>query len=208
MAEIDPDSRETQALLERAAAGDDRACAALLERNRARLLDFVDAHLDPQMRARLDASDVVQETLMEATRRLGDYLERRPMPFRVWLRKTAYQRLLMLRRRHIEAARRSVQREVPLPDHSSRLLAQRLMDPNGSPSAKIDREELALRMHRAMQQLSQTDREVLLMHHYDDMSYEEMGCILGIEPATARKRAGRALIRLHKILTQVESKEP
>jgi RNA polymerase sigma-70 factor (ECF subfamily) len=198
MSEIEPDSRETQALLERVAAGDDQARARLMERHRSRLHDFVDDHLDPQLRARLDASDVVQEAQMEATRRLPDYLQRRPMPFQVWLRKTAYERMLMLRRRHIDAARRTIRREVQLPDRSSLVLAQNLVDPSGSPSSRLDREELAQRMRQALHRLSPADREALLMRHYENMSYEEMGCILGIEPASARKRAGRALVRLHK----------
>lgn len=208
MNEIEPDSRETQALLERVAAGDDLACARLMERHRSRLHDFVDDHLDPQLRARLDASDVVQEAQLEATRRLPDYLQRRPMPFQVWLRKTAYERMLMLRRRHIEAARRTIRREVQLPDRSSLVLAQNLVDPSGSPSARLDREELAQRMRKALDRLAQTDREALLMRHYENMSYEAMGCILGIEPASARKRAGRALVRLHKILAELERNEP
>ena len=207
MARIEPDSRETQALLEQVAGGDEEAYARLLERHRPRLLDFVDAHLDPQLRARLDASDVVQETQIEALRLLPDYVRRRPMPFRLWLRKTAYQRLLMLRRKHVNAARRSVGREVPLPDRSSLLLAQRLIAPSDSPSAHLHREELAERMRQALAQLSQADREVLLMRHYEDMSYDEMGCILGVEPASARKRTGRALVRLHKILTQMKRDE-
>lgn len=81
MAEIEPDSRETQALLDQAAGGDGRACARLLERHRPRLLDFVDTHLDPLLRARLDASDVVQEAQIEATRRLPDFCGGGPCPF-------------------------------------------------------------------------------------------------------------------------------
>jgi RNA polymerase sigma-70 factor (ECF subfamily) len=207
MNEIEPDSRETQVLLEQLAAGDNQACARLMERHRSRLHDFVDDHLDPHLRTRLDASDVVQEAQMEATRRLPDFLQRRPMPFQVWLRKTAYERLLMLRRRHIEAARRTIRREVQFPDRSSLVLAQNLVDPSGSPSAQLNREELAQRMRQALNRLSQTDREALLMRHYENMSYEEMGCILGIEPASARKRAGRALVRLHKILAELERNE-
>jgi RNA polymerase sigma-70 factor, ECF subfamily len=207
MAQMEPDSQETQTLLEQIAQGNEQAFTRLLQRHRPRLLDFVDTHLDPLLRARLDASDVVQEAQMEATRRLPDFLRRRPMPFRLWLRKTAYERLLMLRRRHVEAARRSVGREIQLPDRSSLVLAHNLVDPSGSPSARLNREEAAQRMRLALDRLPQTDREILLMRHYEEMSYDEMGCILGIEPASARKRAGRALVRLHKILTEMETKE-
>jgi RNA polymerase sigma-70 factor (ECF subfamily) len=204
MAEAEPDSRQTQALLEQAAAGDPRACEGLFERHRPRLTAFVDARLDPVLRARLDPSDVVQETQMEAMRRLPEFLRRRPMPFRLWLRKTAYERLLMLRRRHLGAARRSVGREVQLPDRSSLVLAQHLIDPHSSPSRRADRDEKVLRVRLALGRLAEGDRDILVMRHYDDMSYEEIGSMLDIEPAAARKRAGRALVRLHKVLAEIE----
>lgn len=207
MAPIDPDSRETQALLAQAVGGDPQACERLFERHRPRLHDFVDTHLDPQLRARLDASDVVQDALLEMARRLPDFLQRRPMPFRLWLCKTAYERLLMLRRRHVGAARRSVRREVQLPDRSSLVLARNLMAPNSSPSRRLSQQEQAQRVQQAVGQLPEADREILLMRHAEDRSYEEIGCILGIEAATARKRAGRALVRLHRILATMDLKD-
>jgi RNA polymerase sigma-70 factor, ECF subfamily len=45
------------------------------------------------------------------------------------------------------------------------------------------------------------DREVLLMRHAEELSYEEIGCLLEIQPAAARKRYGRALLRLRKVLS-------
>jgi RNA polymerase sigma-70 factor (ECF subfamily) len=208
MAQTAPDSRETEALLEQAAGGDQQARERLLERHRQRLRDFVEVHLDPALRARLDASDVVQEAQFDAARRLPEFLSRRPMPFRLWLCKTAYERLLMLRRRHLGAARRSVGREVQLPDHSSLALAQQLVAPGTSPSREMGREEQVRRVQQALARLADTDREVLLMRHYEELSYDEIGAILGIEAATARKRSGRALVRLHKVLTELEGRNP
>ena len=204
MPSAEPDSQETEGLLEQAAAGDSLARERLLKRHRPRLREFVEVHLDPALRARLDASDVVQEAQLEVARRLPDFLQRRPMPFRLWLRKTAYERLLMLRRRHHGAARRSVGREVALPDRSSLALAQQLLAPHSSPSRQADRQEQARRVQEALARLAEADREVLLMRHYEDLPYEDIGCILGIEPAAARKRAGRALVRLHALLAEVE----
>ena len=203
MPSAEPDSQETEDLLEQAAAGDARAGDRLLQRHRPRLREFVEVHLEPALRARLDASDVVQEAQIEAARRLPDFLRRRPMPFRLWLRKTAYERLLMLRRQHRGAARRSVGREAPLPDRSSLVLAQNLLAPNSSPSRRAEREEQARRVQEALARLAEADREVLLMRHYEDLPYEDIACILGIEPAAARKRHGRALVRLHKTLTEL-----
>jgi RNA polymerase sigma-70 factor (ECF subfamily) len=200
MPEVKPDSSETRALLEGVGRGDARALESLLERYRPELRDFVEYHFDPRLRARVDPSDVVQETQIELVRRMDDFLASRPMPFRLWLRRKAMERLLNLRRDHLTRARRSVAREEALPDRSSLLLARPLLAPGPSPSQHLQARELAGRVSRAVARLSDTDREVLLLRHTEDLSFEEIGCLLDIEPAAARKRFGRALIRLQKVL--------
>src|SRR5438093_4946445 len=100
MAEAMPDSEETCKLLHEAEAGKRDAVDRLLASHRAYLHQFVELRLDPKLRSRADPSDVVQEAQLEATRRLDEYLRQRPMPFRLWLRQLAYDRLLMLRRFH------------------------------------------------------------------------------------------------------------
>jgi RNA polymerase sigma-70 factor (ECF subfamily) len=197
-----PDSADTERLLEQAAAGDRDAFERLFARYRSYLRQVVEVRLDPKLRARLDPSDVVQEAQLEAYRRLADYLQRRPMPFRLWLRKTAYERLLMARRRHLLAGERAVGREVMLPDHSSLLLAQQLLAPDSTPSQQARRDEMARRVRAALAQLPHADREILLMRNYEGLSYQEVGCLLDIDPVTARKRHGRALLRLHKHLAE------
>jgi RNA polymerase sigma-70 factor (ECF subfamily) len=107
-----------------------------------------------------------------------------------------------MRRRHVKAARRAVDREVALPVRSSLLLAQQLIAPGSTPSQKLDHQELARRVRRAVAQLQDADREVLLMRTFEGLSFEEVGYLLEIDPAAARKRHGRALLRLHKILTE------
>jgi RNA polymerase sigma-70 factor (ECF subfamily) len=207
MTEPEPDSRETLALLDRVDGGDEAARERLLERHRAGLHSFVELRLDPRLRKRLDPSDVVQDVQMEAVRRLPDYLRRRPMPFRLWLRKAAHERLLMLRRRHLGARRRSVGREVQLPDQSSLVLAEQLLSPDLSPDEHLDRAEQIARVREALGRLTEADREILLMRYYERLTYEDAACILGIEPAAARKRHGRALLRLHKVLDELNRKD-
>jgi RNA polymerase sigma-70 factor (ECF subfamily) len=200
MTEFDPDSAETCRLLEEARAGDRPAFDRLFARHRPGLRQFVALRLDPRVRARLDPSDVVQETQLEAYRRLADFLERRPMAFRVWLRKTAYERLLKLRRYHVETAGRSVGRELGLADRSSLLLARPFLDRGPSPSQQLARGDLVRRVRQALAGLSETDREVLLMRNVDELPYREIGGILGLAPAAARQRYGRALLRLRELL--------
>jgi RNA polymerase sigma-70 factor, ECF subfamily len=202
MDEATPGSAETDRLLQAAADGDQRAFAELFARYRPYLDRIIALRLETRSQARFDASDVVQETQLEVFRRLGEFLQRRPMPFRLWLRKTAIERLLKLRERHVEAKRRTVQREVPLPEGSSLLLAQRLLAAGSTPSQRLSRRELAGRVNRALARLPDLDREVLLMRHFEGLPYEEMGLTLEIAPAAARKRYGRALLRVQKLLIE------
>jgi RNA polymerase sigma-70 factor (ECF subfamily) len=147
----------------------------------------------------VDASDIVQEAQLEAARRIEDYLQRRPMPFHVWLQKTAHEHLLRLRREHVEAACRSVENEVPRPDGSVRL-AQQLLGVEPTPSQKVREQELAQQLRQAVARLSEEDREIIRLRGFEGLTNEEAGLFLGIEPAAASKRYTRALLRLRKLL--------
>jgi RNA polymerase sigma-70 factor (ECF subfamily) len=200
MADVKPDSTETRALLEQVAQGDRQILGRLLQHYRPRLHAFIASRLDPRVRTRVDPSDVVQDVQLEVARRIDDYLERRPMPFHLWVRRTAYEKLLKVQRHHRRRARRSVNREVPLPDSSSLLLAKPLLAGGLSPSQQVAAKELADRVGHAVAELAETDREVLLMRHMEGLNYAEMACLLGIEADAVRKRYGRALLRLRKVL--------
>ena len=152
--------------------------------------------LDPRLRRRIDASDIVQEAHVVAAQRLKDYLEHEPVSFHVWLRQIVQDQLLMAYRRHVRADRRTVQREMPLPEQSSIALAERLVDEGPSPSQQVARDEQLRGLRRALEQLSDGDRDILMLRHFEQLSHDEIGYVLHITPATARKRYGRALIRL------------
>jgi RNA polymerase sigma-70 factor (ECF subfamily) len=200
MDQVGSDSAETKALLREIQSGNIQSFDRLFTRHRPALHRLIELRLDPKLRARVDPSDVVQETQLEAYNRLPDFLERRPMPFHLWLRKTAYERLLKVRRHHVDAARRAVEREVPLPDKSSLLLAQQLLAVGSSPSQQLAKHEMVRRVRLALGELNDIDREILLMRTFEDLSYQEVGYLLDIDPASARKRYGRALLRLRKVL--------
>jgi RNA polymerase sigma-70 factor (ECF subfamily) len=170
MAQVQPDSAETQRLLQQVRDGDRVAFNDLFARHRSDLARFIEQRLDPRLRARVDPSDIVQETEMEVFGRLADYLERQPMPFRLWLRKTAYERLLKIRREHLGAARRSIEREVPLPERSSMLLAQHMLAAGSTPSQQLSRKELFRRVSQALAELPEADREILFMRNYERLS--------------------------------------
>jgi RNA polymerase sigma-70 factor, ECF subfamily len=202
MATVTPDSFETRSLLDQVQAGDRGAFDRLFARHKKYLLQVVTSRLDPKVRARVDPSDVVQESMLEAYRRLSDYLDRRPMPFRLWLRKTAQERLLVVRRQHLQAQGRAMFREVPLPEQSSLMLARPFLAIGSSPSRQIERRELARRVNQAVSLLPEADQEILLLRTFEGLSNQEAAYVLELDPATASKRHGRAILRLHRLLVE------
>ena len=123
----------TLVLLDRVRQGDGTAINGLLERHRAAIRRMIDQRMDRVVQRRVDASDIVQDVMIEANRRLGDYLANPTMPFQLWLRHMARDRLIDAHRRHRVAANRSLDREVSLTvpagqDHSQTDLMGQLAD--------------------------------------------------------------------------------
>jgi RNA polymerase sigma-70 factor (ECF subfamily) len=94
-----------------------------------------------------------------------------------------------------------------LPERSSLVLARQLLARGSTPSERLNQEELVRRVRQAVSQLPEMDREVLLMRTFEGLSFEEVAWMLKIDPAAARKRHGRALLRLGKILSEFGLKE-
>ena len=203
MAQLSTDSSESRRLIDRIRGGNDAAAMdRLFERHRAYLKRVVHLRIDPKLRPRVDPDDIVQETHLEAVRRFTAYLDQPGLPFRLWLRQIACDRLLMSRRHHVTAVRRSVERNVPLPERSSVQLAQQMFAREPHPADQIDRRDLARRVRDAVAKLPDRDREILLMRNFEELSTQEVACVLGVDPSTVRKRHGQALMRLRKLLIE------
>jgi RNA polymerase sigma-70 factor, ECF subfamily len=192
---------ETRDLLQRAGDGDPHALEELFGRHRAELHRAVARRLAGSLRARIDPSDVVQDVQIDALNRLAEYLGRRPMPFRLWLFRTAIERVSKLRR-HAAAARRDVGRErsLALLDSSSPSPARAIRSTGPTPSQQAAAHDAAGRLHAALERLREPDRALLNMRAFEGLSYVEAGSRLGIDPAAARKRYGRALLHLRTLL--------
>ena len=196
-----PDSDRTQELLAAARDGDREAVEGLMDRHRGALRKLVENRMDRAIGRRVDASDVVQDVLLEASNRLTRYLEQPTLPFHLWLRQLARDRLIDMHRRHRQAQKRSVDRERPLrsrahSDQSSLDLAARLADAELAPAAASIRQELQLRFREAIERLGEDDREIVLMRHFEQLTNSEAAQALGLTPAAAGMRHLRALRRL------------
>jgi RNA polymerase sigma-70 factor (ECF subfamily) len=204
-----PDSSETQQLLKRAVDGDPQAVNGLLERHREALSRMVGLRMDPALGRRLDASDIVQDVLVDANRRLPGYLKAPQLPFHLWLRQIAKDRLIDAHRRHRAAARRSLDRERSLApaydDQSAIDLLAQLQDREATPCAAAARAEMRSRFDAAIARLDETDREVILMRHFEQLSNQEVAQALGLSDAAAGMRYLRALRRLRAMFDEVPS---
>jgi RNA polymerase sigma-70 factor (ECF subfamily) len=200
-----PDPAEMQALLDGAKADDLSAIDRLLARHREPLRRMIAARLDRALGRREDASDVVQNVLLEASRRLPDYLANPALPFALWLRQIAGDRLIDVHRRHRVAARRSIERERPIAageflDRSSIDLAAQLRDQGLTPAALAIRRELFERFQLALEELGEDDREIMLLRHFEHLTSAEAATALGLSEPAAGMRYLRALRRLRVIL--------
>jgi RNA polymerase sigma-70 factor (ECF subfamily) len=207
-----PAEPDTDQLLDLAGQGDGDARNRLLDRHRRQLRSLIALRMDPRLVARVDPSDVVQESLAEAAQRLPDYLQARPLPFYPWLRQIALERLIDLQRRHVRSQKRSVRREefrLPqLPDDSVQGLAQ-LASMGSSPSRALQRRDLQERMRAALERLAERDREVLLLRHFEQLPVKQIAAVLGISEGAAKVRHARALERLRQELDEdVEESQP
>lgn len=205
-----PQSEETVQLLQGAEGGDTGAVNRLMNRHREALRRLVHLRMDRALQRRVDASDVVQDVMFEASRRLDDYLSEPRMPFHLWLRQLAKDRIVDMHRRHRAAQRRSVDRERPLDrpqfgDQSSLDLAAQLRDPELTPAAQNIRRELQQRFLEAIEHLSEDDRDIILMRHFEELGNSEVAEALGLSPAAAGMRYLRALRRLRGVLGEPES---
>ena len=197
------DSPETRDLLQRVRAGDQAALGRLLDHHHAYLETLIDLRMDPRLRGRVDPADVVQQTHVEVVRRVGDYLQREPMPFRVWLRMTACQCLVDLQRHHVDAECRAVGQEMALPGPSACHLAEKFLGATLTPSRQLMRHEVVDRVRQALARLAGDDREIILLRNFEELSNVEAAQVLGVEPAAASKRYGRAMLRLSKVFEEI-----
>ena len=200
-----PDGEHTQELLAGAKAGDNDAIDQLLDRHRDSLRRMIGLRLDKQINRRLDVSDVVQDVLVEANRRLQDYLANPVLAFHLWIRQIAKDRIIDAHRRHRVSAKRSVDREQGLVAHgavdqSTMDLAGQLCDRELTPAAAATQQELALHVQGAIELLDERDKEIILMRHYEQLNNQDIAQALGLTEPAASMRYLRALKRLRKLL--------
>jgi RNA polymerase sigma-70 factor, ECF subfamily len=204
-ASVPDDPGENLRLLRQAAAGDEASWRALLARHHRRLHRMIALRFDQRVQGRASPSDVIQETYLQAWSSLADYLRQTEIPFYLWLRGIAGNKLRELHRRHLGAQMRNARREIsldqgPCPEVSSAALAAQLVGRLARPSEAADRAEMNVRLQKALEGLEPLDREVLTLRHFEQLTPAQTAQVLGIREKAAGMRYVRAVRRLKDVL--------
>jgi RNA polymerase sigma-70 factor (ECF subfamily) len=187
------------ACLPQAQAGSQAALGDVLEASRRYLLWVARRELDPTLQAKAGASDLVQETLLEANRDFGQFHGNTEAEFLAWLRRLLLNNLANFARSYRATAKRRLDLEQPL-DAGEGERAARLAGKAATPSVELMAQERSAAVQKALDRLPEDYRQVLTLWQQEDRTFEEIGKVMHRSANAARMLWLRALERLQQEL--------
>jgi RNA polymerase sigma-70 factor (ECF subfamily) len=182
-----------------ARAGSPEALGQALEACRGYLLLIAQRELDSDLQAKGGASDLVQETLVDALRDFGRFHGQSEAELQAWLRQLLLHNLVDFTRHYRKAEKRRIGREIELEEgDSSAERGGKLEAPALSPSGQAIQDEQARAIERALERLPKDYQQVLELRFEEDLSFEEIGRRMDLTPNAARKLWVRAIKRLQQ----------
>jgi RNA polymerase sigma-70 factor (ECF subfamily) len=186
-----------------ARAGSADALGQALDACRDYLLLIAQQELDPNLRAKGGASDIVQETFLEAQRGFDNFQGTSDEELRAWLRRILLNNLGDFTRRYRGTDMRAVAREVGLNgESSSAQVGANLAADVSTPSTHALEQEEAELLVQAMNRLSEDYRQVILLRYRQELSFEEIGARMNRSVVAVRKLWARAVVRLREEFTK------
>lgn len=189
-------------LVARARSGEASACGQLLELYRNYLRLQARILIGSTLKARLDPSDLVQETCLEAHRDFASFAGSTEAELLAWLRRILVRNLADLAKHH-KAQGRDLRRQESLEvllERSSDAVDQALATGLSTPSARETRREQAVVLADALEQLGPDDREVIVLRHFQGLKFDEIATCMARSPGAVRVLWTRALERLQRVL--------
>ena len=185
------------------------------EEHRGHLLSLARRRLNPVLLKRLSHEDVLQETYLAAAKRLSFFARNPDVPVYFKLRTILLQTIADIERRNLQAEGRDIFKEVEVadgrddsaadPGDDGRLHWGMFAADITSPASHLAREERRDLLRRAIDNLPEADREIVVLRHFDGLGNAECAAVLGISPKAASLRHARALERLQRLLLEFSS---
>ena len=160
--------------------------------------------LDPRLRSKLDPSDVVQNTMVQATKALEQFRGKTPEEELAWLRKILARELARAVR-DLGREKRDIHREQSLEhalDESSKRLEHFLADGQSTPSERAERNEQVFLLASALVTLPDRQRQAVEFHYFDQLSLPEISAILGCSDKAVGGLLHRGLVKLRETLEE------
>ena len=168
---------------------------------RERLLRLLAMRMPAALRSRLSVDDLLQEVYLACGRRLAFLRAEPEVPVYVKLRRIALQTMIDMERHHLGAGKRDAMKEQsPEDDGAAADAWAQFADSMSSPRTHLEKLERQAMARRVLALLSATDREILELRHFEEMSNNECAAALGIEPKNASIRYVRALKRFQELV--------
>lgn len=186
------------------------ALGELLERYRNYLKILAASQINSRLQRRVSASDVVQETFLQAHRAFGQFRGKTAPEFLGWLRQILANQFAHLLEKHVHAAKRDVRREVSLDaigaslDRSTARLEGVLADKGPSPSSAAQRHEHVIMLANELADLPEDYRQVLMLRNLEGLSFLEVAERLERSQGAVRMLWFRAIRKLRE---QLEAKD-
>jgi RNA polymerase sigma-70 factor (ECF subfamily) len=190
-------------LLQDARNGKPEALGKLLEYYRPYLRLLARLQVASRLQKELDASDVVQETFLDAARDFPQFRGSSDAEFVGWLKRLLAANVADAHRRFLGTQKRNVLQEaevLQMLDRSSAIVDQRLLAQVDSPSASMDVRERAIRLAVALERLPPRYHDVILLHHFQGMGFQEVANQLDRSLHSVKNLWLRALVALKRQL--------
>jgi len=189
---------EAVQFLAEARAGSTHALGQMLDACRNYLLLVAERELNPELRVKGGASDLVQETLLDAVHAFPSFEGDSEAALLAWLRRLLLNNVISFARRFRMAGKRAMEREISLGGEflSSHNPRQQLAADVLSPSKEAIRKEETESIQLALEHLPEDYRRIIHLRYEEDRSFEEIGRLLELTPNAARKLWVRAIKRL------------
>ncbi|MBX3420904.1 MAG: sigma-70 family RNA polymerase sigma factor [Pirellulaceae bacterium] len=195
------DVHRIQQWLSEAQAGSNDALGQALEACRAYLLLVAERELDPALRAKGGASDIVQETFIEAQRAFSRFSSTSHDQFLAWLRAMLLNNVTDFRRKYRGTQKRNSDREVALDaGPSSSDWRSRLASDAPTASGEFTQQETLLEIQAALEQLPEDYRLVIAYRYEENCSFEEIALRMQRTPNAVQKLFARAIDRLQAMI--------
>jgi RNA polymerase sigma-70 factor (ECF subfamily) len=194
---------DPEQLLREARGGDAATLGRLLELYRRYLALLARVQIGQRLQGKVDASDLVQETFLEAHRNFARFRGTSEPELVRWLRQILSANFADLLRRYVGTQGRDVRLEREIEDafdRSSVLLDRGLVAPQSSPSHQAARREQAVLLANALEQLPEDYRDVLVLRHLEGLTFPEVACRMGRSLDSVEKLWMRGLARLRVLM--------